>query len=169
MTSRTLWIAAAAFTLSSGVAAQGTMKSGMMHGAMKHDMAALPSLARMLLRADSLVARTEQLMRMTTDTAAHAMMMRATTDTAAHAMMMDHAATDSPQAMAGGVHAMATGLRGVLQHMEAMHDAGMKMEGEAGAAMTDVHRRMNTVLGELEATVLQMDQMHAQHSMKQRP
>jgi hypothetical protein len=94
----------------------------------------------------------------------HKMMMPMTADSSAHKMMMmDHAASDSPQAMASGLHAMATGLRAVLQHMDAMHRAGMKMEGDAGTAMMDVHRRMNTMLGELDKTLLATDKMHAQH------
>jgi hypothetical protein len=155
---------AAVFTLASSGMAQGTKKHGMMQGTMKHDMTAMPSLAGMLQRADSLVGRTEKMMRATADTTAHAMMMRTTADTSAHARMTDHTASDAPQAMASSLHAMATGLRGVLQHMDAMHRAGMKMEGDAGTAMMDVHRRMNTMLGELEKTLLAKDQMHAHHA-----
>jgi len=65
--------------------------------------------------------------------------------------------------MATNLHAMATGLRGVLQHMDAMHREGMKMEGDAGAAMTDVHRRMNTVLGEMAMMLPATSRMHAPH------
>ena len=166
MMSRRYWVVvvAAVFTLASSGMAQGTMTHGMGQGTMKHDMAAMPSLASMMQRADSLVGRTEKMMRATTDTMAHAMMMRKTADTTAHAkMMMDHTAGDSPKAMANNLHAMTTGLRGVLQHMEAMHRTGMKMDGDAGTAMMDMHRRMNTVLGELEKTVQAMEKMHAQH------
>lgn len=35
---------------------------------------------------------------------------------------------------------MATGLRGALQHMDAMHRAHVKMEEDAGTAMMEVHR-----------------------------
>src|SRR5450756_597884 len=124
MMSRKLWIAAAAVTLASRFAArsgmaQGTMKHDMGPGAMKHNMSAMPSLASMIQRADSLVARTEQ-------------MSHVATDTTAHAMMMDHDAGNVPEAMASNLRAMATGLRGVLLHMEAMHLEGMKMEGDAG-------------------------------------
>lgn len=155
MMSRKLWIAAAAVTLASGLAArngmaQGTMKHDMGPGAMKHDMSAVPSLASMIQRADSLVVRTEQ-------------MAHATTDTTAHAMMMDHGAGNVPEAMADNLRAMAIGLRGVLLHMEAMHLEGMKMEGDAGTAMMDVHRRMNTILGELEKTLPATGRMHAAH------
>lgn len=146
---------AAVFTLAS---------SGMAQGTMKRDMAGMPSLASMIQRADSLVGRTERMMRATADTTAHAMMMRTTADTTAHAMMLDHTASDSPQEMASSLHAMATGLRGVLRHMDAMHRAGMKMEGDAGAAMMEVHRRMNTMLGEFEKTLPPTDRMHAQHA-----
>jgi hypothetical protein len=162
--SRKYWMVAAVFTLATNGMAQGTMKHDMTHGAMKHDMAAMPSLASMIQRADSLVGRTEKMMRATADTSAHAMMMSTTADSSAHAMMMDHAASDSPQAMANSLHDMATGLRGVLQHMDAMHRAGMKMEGDAGTAMMDVHRRMNTMLGELDKTLLATDLMHAKHA-----
>lgn len=155
MLSRRYWLVAAVFTLAS---------SGMAQGAMKHDMAIMPSLASMIQRADSLVERTEKMMRANADTTAHAMMMRKTADTATHAMMMSHTASNAPPAMASGLHAMATGLRGVLQHMDAMHRAGMKMEGDAGTAMMDMHRRMNTMLGELEKTLLAKDQMHAHHA-----
>ena len=164
MISRSYWVAAAVFTLASSGMAQGTMKHDMAPGVMKHDMAAMPSLTSMMQRADLLVGRTEKMMRATADTTAHAMMMRTTADTSAHARMMDHTASDAPQAMAGSLHAMAIGLRGVLQHMDAMHRAGMKMEGSAGTAMMDVHRRMNTMLGELEKTLLAKDQMHAHHA-----
>jgi hypothetical protein len=163
--SRKYWMVAALFTLTTSAGAQGTMKHDMTQGAMKHDMAAMPSLASMILRADSLVGRTEKMMRMTADTMTHKMMMPMTADSSAHKMMMmDHAASDSPQAMASGLHAMATGLRAVLQHMDAMHRAGMKMEGDAGTAMMDVHRRMNTMLGELDKTLLATDLMHAKHA-----
>lgn len=170
MTSRKLLVLVTVFTLMSGsaarsVLAQDTMMHGMAHGAMKHDTATVPSIASMMQRADSLVGRTEKMMRATADSTAHAMMMRTTADTTAHAkMMMDHTASDSPQAMASSLHAMTTGLRGVLQHMDAMHRAGMKMEGDAGMAMMDVHRRMNTMLGELEKTLPATDKMHAQHT-----
>ena len=177
MMSRKYWVITAAFTLASSGMAQGTMKHDMMQGTMKRDMGAMPSLASMIQRADSLVGRTEKMMRATTDTTAHAMMMRRTTDTTAHAMMMrktadttahakmmmDRAAGDSPPAMASNLHAMTTGLRGVLRHMEAMHRAGMKMEGDAATVMMDMHRRMNTVLGELEKTAQAMETMHMQH------
>lgn len=149
--SRKYWMVVAVFTLATSAVAQGTRKHDMTQGPMKHDMAAMPSLASMIQRADSLVGRTEK-------------MMRTTADTTAHAMMMDHATSDSPQAMASSLHAMATGLRGVLQHMDAMHRAGMKMEGDAGAAMMEVHRRMNTMLGEFEKTLPPTDRMHAQHA-----
>lgn len=160
MTSRTFWIAAVAVTLASGIRAenaeaQGTMKHDMGPGAMKHEMAAMPSLASMIQRADSLVARTEQLSHMTTDTTAHA-------------MMMDHGGGNVPQAMSSNLHTMAVGLRGVLVHMEAMHGEGMKMEGTAGAAMMDVHRRMNTVLGELEKMLPATSRMHAIHAKASR-
>jgi len=162
--SRKYWMIAALFTLATSAGAQGTMKHDMAQGPMKHDMSALPSLESMIRRTDSLVGRTEKMMQMAADTAAHTMMLATATDSSAHAMMMmDHAASDSPQAMASGLHAMATGLRGVLQHMDAMHRAGMKMEGDAGTAMMDLHRRMNTMLGELDKTLLAMDKMHAQH------
>ena len=164
MMSRKYWVIAAAFTLASSGMAQGTMKHDMMQGTMKRDMGAMPSLASMIQRADSLVGRTEKMMRATTDTTAHAMMIRKTADTTAHAkMMMDRAAGDSPPAMASNLHAMTTGLRGVLRHMEAMHRAGMKMEGDAATVMMDMHRRMNTVLGELEKTAQAMETMHMQH------
>ncbi len=156
MISRRYCVLAAVFTLTSGSAArsalaQGTMMHDMAQGSMKHDMAAMPSLASMMQRADSLIGRTEK-------------MMRSTADTTAHAMMVDHTAYDSSQAMAGSLHAMAIGLRGVLQHMDAMHRAGMKMEGSAGTAMMDVHRRMNTMLGEMEKTLAATDKMHAHHA-----
>ncbi len=153
--SRKVWIAVAAVTLAVGLPvrssiAQGTMKHDMGPGAMKHDMSAMPSLASMIQRADSLIAHTEQ-------------MSHVTSDTTAHAMMMDHGAGHVPEAMASNLRAMAMGLRGVLLHMDAMHRDGMKMEGDAGAAMMDVHRRMNTVLGELEKMLPATGQMHATH------
>lgn len=156
MTSRNFWIAAVAIMLAGGVGAQtgeaqGTMKHDMGPGAMKHDMSAMPSLASMIQRADSLITRTEQ-------------MSHVTSDTTAHAMMMDHGAGNVPEAMASNLRAMATGLRGVLLHMEAMHLEGMKMEGDAGAAMMDVHRRMNTVLGEMEKMLPATGRMHAAHA-----
>lgn len=151
MSARGFWIAVAVVTLASSGMAQGTMTHGMAQGTMKHDMAAVPSLASMMRRADSLVGRTEQ-------------MMRTTADSSTHAMTMEHGTVGAPQAMASSLHAMTTGLRGVLQHMDAMHRAGMKMEGDAGMAMMDVHRRMNTMLGELEKTLPATDKMHAQHT-----
>ncbi|MHB0962080.1 MAG: hypothetical protein ACYC5V_02600 [Gemmatimonadaceae bacterium] len=151
---RKLWIAAAVLTLASGATARSgmaqTMKHDMMHGAMKHDMAAMPPLDSMIKRAEVLVWRTEA-------------MMRTATDSSAHVMTPDHA-IESPRAMAGSLNDMAIGLRGALRHMDAMHRAGMKMEGDAGAAMMDVHRRMNTVLGELEQMLQPTNRMHAHHA-----
>ena len=157
--SRTIWTAAAVLTLLSGAIAQTgmaqTMKHTMMHGAMTHDMTALPPLDSMIKRAELLVWRTEA-------------MMRPTADTTAHAMTPDHHAVESPQAMAGSLHDMAIGLRGALRHMDAMHRAGMKMEGDPGAAMMDVHRRLNTVLGELEQMLQPTDRMHSHHTTETR-
>ena len=153
--SRTLWIAVAVLTLVSGATArsglaQGTPMHSMMHGATKHDLKAMPPLDSMIKRAEVLVWRTEE-------------MMRAATDSTAHAMTPDHV-MESPRAMAGSLHDMAIGLRGALRHMDAMHRAGMKMEGDPGAAMMDVHRRMNTVLGELEQLLQPTNRMHAPHA-----
>ncbi|MHB1096025.1 MAG: hypothetical protein ACYC3F_07610 [Gemmatimonadaceae bacterium] len=157
--SRTMWTATAVLTLLSGAIAQNgiaqTMKHTMMHGAMKHDMAAMPPLDSMIKRVEVLVWRTEG-------------MMRPTADTTTNAMTPDHHAFESPQAMAGSLHDMAIGLRGALRHMDAMHRAGMNMEGDPGAAMMDVHRRLNTVLGELEQMLQPTDRMHAHH-MTMRP
>ncbi len=152
---RTLWITAAILTLVSGATArsgmaQGTPMRGMMHGATKHDMTAMPPLDSMIKRAEVLVWRTEA-------------MMRTTADSTAHAMTSDHA-IESPRAMAGSLNDMAIGLRGALRHMDAMHRVGMKMEGDPGAAMMDVHRRLNTVLGELEQMLQPTDRMHAHHA-----
>ncbi len=158
--SRTLWIAVAVLTLASGATArsglaQGTQKHNMMHGAMKHDMTAMPPLDSLIKRAEVLVWRTEA-------------MMRAPADPTANAMTTDRPAIESPQAMAGSLNDMAIGLRGALRHMDAMHRAGMKMEGDPGAAMMDVHRRMTTVLGELEQMLQPTDRMHA-HQATMRP
>ncbi len=153
--SRTIWTAAAVLTLLSGATAQEgiaqTMKHTMMHGATKHDMTAMPPLDSMIKRAEVLVWRTEA-------------MMRPAADSTAHATTTDHHAVESPQAMAGSLHDMAIGLRGALRHMDAMHRAGMKMEGDPGMAMMEVHRRMNTVLGELEQMLKPTDRMHAHHA-----
>ena len=80
-------------------------------------------------------------------------------------MTSGRAAVESPLAMASSLNDMAIGLRGALRHMDAMHRAGMKMEGDPGAAMMEVHRRMNTVLGELEQVLQPTDRMHAQHAI----
>ena len=152
--SRTLWIAAAVLTMASGatargVMAQNTMRHDMNHGALKHDMAAMPPLDSMIKRAEALVWRTDAMMRAADSTT----------------MTSDHGAVESPRAMAGSLNEMATGLRGALRHMDAMHRAGMQMEGDAGAAMMDVHRRLNTVLNELEQMLRPTDRMHAKHGM----
>lgn len=154
---RTLWIAMTVLLLVSGATArsgmaQGTPKHAMMHGAVKHDMDAMPPLDSMIKRAEVLVWRTEA-------------MMRTGPDATANAMTPGHTAIESPQAMAGSLNEMAIGLRGALRHMDAMHRAGMKMEGDPGVAMMDVHRRMNTVLGELERILQPTDRMHASHAM----
>lgn len=154
---RTLWIAAAVLTMASGATArsglaQSTQKHDMMHGAMKHDMTAMPPLDSMIQRAEVLVWRTEA-------------MMRTTADSTANVMTPDHDTIESPRAMAASLNEMAMGLRGALRHMDAMHRAGMKMEGDPGVAMDEVHRRMNTVLGELERMLQPTDRMHAHHAM----
>lgn len=151
---RTLWMAAAILTLASGATArrgmaQNTMKHDMMHGSTQHDMTAMPPLDSMIKRAEVLVWRTEAMMRTGADSTATS---------------PSHTAIESPQAMAGSLNEMAMGLRGALRHMDAMHRAGMKMEGDAGAAMADVHRRMNTVLGELEQMLQPTNRMHAHHA-----
>ena len=154
--SRTIWTAAAVLTLLSGAIAQNgiaqTMSHTMMHGATKHDMAAMPPLDSMIKRAEVLVWRTE-------------MMMRTATDPTANAMTPTHPAVGSPEAMAGSLHDMAIGLRGALRHIDAMHRAvmNMKMEGSTGAAMMEVHQRMHTVLGELEKSLPATERMHAHH------
>ncbi len=155
MIARHCWIAVAALALASIGAprhgmAQGTMKHDTSHGAMTHDTAATPSLASMLQRADSLVRQAERLVKATADTSAHG--------------RMGHVAADSPQAMATSLHTIATGLRGALRHMDAMHRAGRKMEGDAGTAMMEAHQRMNAMLGELEQMLRVTDKMHAQHA-----
>ncbi|MHB8837913.1 MAG: hypothetical protein ACYC7F_03070 [Gemmatimonadaceae bacterium] len=157
--SRTIWAAAAVLTFLSGASAQHgmaqTMTHTMMHGAMKHDMTAMPPLDSMIKRAEVLVWRTEA-------------MMRTSADPTANGMATERPAIESPQAMVGSLNDMAIGLRGALRHMDAMHRAGMKMEGDPGAAMMDVHRRMNIVLGELEQMLQPTERMHAHHA-KMRP
>ncbi len=150
--SRKYWMIAAFFTLATTGMAQSTTNQSM-PGMMKHDMPAMPSLESMIKRADALVERTEKMTRMTEDTSARD-------------MMMDHGAGRTPEVMAIGLHDMAIGLRSLLRHMDAMHVAGMKMEGTAGAAMMDVHQRLNTVLGELETTLPASDKMHAPPAQK---
>lgn len=160
MMSRTLWIGAVVLALVSGSTArsgmaQNTMKHGMMHGMMHgttgHDMTAMPPLDSMLKRAEVLVWRTEAVM-------------RSAGDAPASAMTTPYPAIESPQAMARSLNDMAIGLRGALRHMDAMDRAEMKMEGGPGAAMMDVHRHMNTVLGELEQILQSTDKMRANHA-----
>ncbi|MBI2407572.1 MAG: hypothetical protein HYV19_04650 [Gemmatimonadetes bacterium] len=112
---------------------------------------AVPSLAQMLQRADSLVMRAERLV-----SAAH-------TDTTGHAMMMSHGAAGSAPAGANSVLEMAMGLRGLLRHLDAMHRAGMPMEGAAATAMHELHQRSATLLSEVEQTMQAMERMHAMH------
>jgi len=160
MSSHRHWVVAAALVLTSACAARsGTsgpmMMGGMAHGEMAHDMATMPSLASMMQRADSLVRRTET-------------MLRATVDTTPHAMAMEHAVGDSSPMAAGSLHTMAIGLRGLLQHMDAMHRSGMKMEGDAGTTMMELHQSANGMLGEMERTLQALDRMQAHHA-KDRP
>jgi len=119
-------------------------RRGMAQSGMAHDSAAMPSLASMIQRTDSLLQRT-------------ARMIGDTNTATPRAMAMEHLAGDLSHTMAGHLQAMAIGLRGLLQQMAAMHRPGMQMDVDAESAMMDLHRRSNVILGEMEKAVQALD------------
>lgn len=120
----------------------------MEHGAMTRAGEA-STLAEMMQRADSLVARANRLLPAPAP------------DSGSHAVVMTHDSHQSASSGAEHVVKMAIGLRGLLQHMDAIHRAGVTLEGNEATAMTDWHQRCATLLGDLEKTVQSMELMHA--------
>ncbi len=162
-----LVVSVAVMLVATGCAATGGMGGGMMMGGMggmSHGGAAsapmdhgvmtpataTATLAAMQQRADALVARAKRLMP------------ASTRDTVGHTMMSHESHDAAPSGAESVVH-MATGLRGLLQHVDAMHRSGMTRAGDTAAAMHELHQRCAALLGEMEQTVQAMESLHATH------